>query len=61
MGKTEKKNGKKIMKIKGPKYQKSNYENIFRADFKKIVKQKGNQDDLKCKKTLSPLNLFKTS
>ena len=25
---------------------------MFRADFKKIVKQKGNQDDLKCKKTL---------
>ena len=30
----------------------------FRAGFKKIVKQKGNQEDLKCKKTLY---LFKTS
>ena len=34
---------------------------FFRAGFKKIVKQKGNQEDLKCKKTLFQLNLFKTS
>ena len=33
----------------------------FKTGFKKIVKQKGNQDDPKCKKTLSPLNIFKTS